>query len=93
MAKENESFELTENELLELLINQLETEQQDSSGFMTMREIARALGKSIGMTQLMMRDLHEQGLIEAGRVSLTNMAGIMRPVPAYRAKRSNNNDL
>jgi len=85
---DDEIMDLTENELLELLVNQLQLDQQQDNGFMTMREIARALGESVGLTQIRMRELHERGLIEAGRVTRINMAGIARPVPAYRAKRS-----
>jgi len=85
---DDEIMDLTENELLELLVNQLQLDQQQDNGFMTMREIARALGRSVGMTQKYMRDLHDRGLLESGRVVRVNMAGIARPVPAYRAKRS-----
>lgn len=84
---DDEIMNLTENELLELLVNQLNLEQQDDGGYMTMREIARALGKSVGMTQKFMLELYERGLIESGRVMRKNIAGIVRPVPGYRAVR------
>lgn len=81
------SDELYEDELIELLINQLQLEEQQDDGFMTMYEIADAAGISINMAQIRMRRLHRLGLIEVRKVLRMNMAGALHTVPAYRAKR------
>jgi hypothetical protein len=80
-----EPFDITENELIELLVNQLQLdEQQANDGFMTMREIATAAGWTMAKTQKKMRGLFEQGLIESRNIPRMNMAGRLSKVPAYR---------
>lgn len=79
--------ELYEDELIELLINQLQLEEQQDEGFMTMQEIADAAGISMNMAQIKMRRLHRQGMIDVRKVRRMNMAGTYHTVPAYRVRK------
>ena len=76
--------ELTQNELIELLINQLNLEEQTDDGFLTMREIARAVGWTVVKTQSKLRELFEEGRIECRYVDRVNIAKKRAAVPAYR---------
>lgn len=78
--------ELTENELLQALLDAAITDGNDD-GALTTAEMASALGRSRKWVRSRLRVLIEEGIVEPLRVARTRIDGQVAIVSAYRRRR------
>jgi Fic family protein len=82
------SLDITENELIQALAEAVLHIDEDRDGFLTAREMIRALGWAENRVKSQLRELHEQGLLESRKVPYRDIAGRITRVPAYRLRRA-----
>jgi predicted ArsR family transcriptional regulator len=79
-------LDITENELIRALAEASLEMDQDRDGFLTAREMVKALDWAPWQVKEHLRELHELGRIETRKVIVIDIAGRRTRVPAYRLR-------
>ena len=85
-AEAEATLDITENELIRALAEATLDVDENRDGFLTAREMVRALDWPENRVKAQLRTLHEEGRIETRKVVIVDIAGRRTRVPAYRLR-------